>query len=223
MDYADFNAALADLVKVGLAPGLKAHGFKKSAMCFQVRGDQTWGVISVQRWRHFPTGGNPFGTPSELKFTLNTGVASDILTDFFWHCIRKRDKAVPESACDWRARIGRLMPEHTDHWWTIDRRTKLTELRAEVCAAVFDYAVPAVKSCLTTGSLLDRLLAEYAAKEYWNELNIAVLLNAIGDRKRFESFCAHADKVCRGRPSEKHILDGLRRLGWPSSTPPLPD
>jgi hypothetical protein len=90
----DVQDKFKELLKA-LAPFLKGYGYTRQGQTFRTRRDGNWGVINFQRGKY-----------AELKFTVNLGVFSQTIDNFYQEWGKDKD-APPERGCDhWRDRIG---------------------------------------------------------------------------------------------------------------------
>ena len=96
-----FKELLAD----DFSPWLKARGFKRRDTTFRRRRDTAWQIVNFQR--------SQFSDASDVPFTVNLGVALDVLYDEpSWG-----SRGWPlEYECDFRERIGQVY-RGEDHWW----------------------------------------------------------------------------------------------------------
>src|SRR5262245_17212734 len=113
---------IADVV-APLASALKAAGFRKNGLNF--RREVSPGVIRLvdvqcSQWNR----GN------EGSFTINLGVYHRALAEL--HDTSPVVDVPLVKHCVVRERIGKLMPEAEDHWWTANKATDLAELGIDV-------------------------------------------------------------------------------------------
>ncbi len=96
-----------ELLAGDFGPWLKERGFKRRDTTFRRRRDQAWQILNFQR--------SQFSDASDVPFTINLGVALDLLHDDpSW-----RSRGWPlEYECDFRERIGQLH-KGEDHWWRV--------------------------------------------------------------------------------------------------------
>jgi hypothetical protein len=45
----------------------------------------------------------------------------------------------------WQQRIGHLLPDRQDKWWTVDTRASMESVKVEVLDAIRTYALPAIE------------------------------------------------------------------------------
>jgi hypothetical protein len=46
----------------------------------------------------------------------------------------------------WHRRIGKVMPQGEDHWWSLEPTDNLEDVAWEVSSAVRDYLLPAIQA-----------------------------------------------------------------------------
>jgi len=62
----------------------------------------------------------------------------------------------PDYACHWaNTRIGSLMPDRRDKWWTLSDESSYAPIASEVTKAVAKLAIPLIKPHLTEQGLLE--------------------------------------------------------------------
>ncbi|WP_394537640.1 DUF4304 domain-containing protein [Lysobacter enzymogenes] len=120
------------VIAQGLVPLLKAHGFAKSARTFHRQRDGRWHVVNVQA-----SSGNSAG---QARFTLNLGLYLPEL-DALAGNAAVTDKP-KEYDCTLRERIGLLMPQARDHWWTLAPDTDADALAADLAQAMSAHGLP---------------------------------------------------------------------------------
>lgn len=113
---------------------LRDAGYSKRGTCFRIKSDGNVGMIDFQR--------SSDSSASAIKFTVNLGVVSGEL-------LRRWD---PEkdlmkegiSGAHLRERIGVLMPEKEDRWWTVTS-LPVAAIKAEVANLIATLVVPFVR------------------------------------------------------------------------------
>jgi hypothetical protein len=126
---------------------LRAAGFRSSGHRWTIESPETIGVLDFQR--------SSSSSRQSVRFTINLGVFSRpvarfLRSDSAHHAPRIED-------CHWRQRIGLLLPQHSDHWWTISPECDLTALSEELRHVLREFAIPAVVSRLSAPALLNEL------------------------------------------------------------------
>jgi hypothetical protein len=155
-----------------LAPALKARGFTRSGLCWFLRGTGVWGDIGFQKDQH--NHGDTCG------FTVNVSVSSDRLR--FFHGV-SNFKARPRAsdACGEGHRLGFLLPQRRDIWWTFSLDSNAEATEREVEAAILGPGVAFLRQLRSDEALRDRWLANglYSARA----IDLAVLLHDLGPRE----------------------------------------
>lgn len=128
------------LLRVSIAPRLRDRGLQGSGQNYSLKSDSHWALIGFQK--------SMFSDSDRLTFTINLFVVSKEL----WEEARKERghlPAKPSANVDWSVgwskRIGHLLPEGKDYWWSLDGSTNLDSLSSEVIDAICDKAVPAMR------------------------------------------------------------------------------
>lgn len=160
------------LMKECVKPFLNDKGYSGRGNTYLINMNRNWLVVNFQK--------SGKSSSKEVLFTINLGVASVILFTFFSNAI-KRPKI---EDCHWRQRIGFLLPQHSDVWWTIDSKTKHDKLCNEIIGCLNTYALPAIESFSDDYKLRDLWLSGEAPglTEIQRLMNLYVLVKKIGPR-----------------------------------------
>jgi hypothetical protein len=120
-------------------------------------------------------------TNSEKIFTINLGVCSGELLQFFSPDLLNKKPSI--EVCHWRERIGFLLPEHQDKWWTIRTAESLNILFSELEEIIIHIAIPAIKLHLSDEQLSNEWLSGKSPglTDTQRLVNLSVLLRSIGD------------------------------------------
>jgi hypothetical protein len=171
--------SMKQLVAEQLAPLFKARGFKKSGLTFHRRVEKNYAIVQLQK--------SISSTAVGVSFTINLGVFSERVQRGLAKITWVPDVAgVPsEVACHLRQRIGPLMPEAQDKWWSIGPATDQATLGATIRSAIETHALPFLEARVSDEGLRDHWLA--GTKEPMHDLALAVLLREIGPRVQLES------------------------------------
>ena len=186
---------------------LKGNGFRKKGFTFHRRSADTCGVIQLQKSRH--------STASSISFTINVSVFSErvqrVLSALMW---MPEVVDVPmEAACHVRRRIGSLMPQRQDPWWTIGDVVQASELGAVIRLALEDHAFP----------FLDALSSDAGVRSYLAQhrdssregLVLAVLIRDLGPEGDLEPLLARLRVEASGASG---FLAAVNRLGERAAT-----
>ena len=126
---------------------LAAAGFKRKGVHLHRKVDGLFHGIHFQA--------SQWGTAAEGKFTVNLIVTSPVLyTEWIGHPF----PANPASALfPIQMRIGSLMPERRDYWWTVGSETDSSSLAIEVAGTIEHYALQFFTSYENNQALLGQL------------------------------------------------------------------
>jgi hypothetical protein len=170
---------LRELLKIHVGPALRAAGFAGSGQDFHKRAGGNWAAINVQRDR--------YSTAAELRFTVNLGTASTVvrLEDGY-----AADEPAREIVCHWRTRLGALLPEARDRWWTVRtgmRPEAIMELGGTLARMLDDTAIPKLDAMASDEAILEAVLpgGQPTAGMYPAQLDIVgPILRALGRPER---------------------------------------
>src|SRR5262249_1318628 len=92
-----------------LRPLMAANGFRRRSQNFICESPECWGVINFQKSRYSSVG--------HKSFTVNIAIASKRILQYQG---KSANAPPPSYACHWaEIRIGSLMADHKDKWWTL--------------------------------------------------------------------------------------------------------
>lgn len=133
------------LVTAEWKTALSDAGFRKRGHLFcRHHEDAVW-VIQAQS--------SSFSSALGLKMTVNLGVHIPALH----HVLAYYDRPAPAwptpPECQFRERLGFLMPEHTDRWWTVATDQAATALGRELAQLLLHYGLPALQPVGTAARL----------------------------------------------------------------------
>jgi hypothetical protein len=158
---------------------LKQRGFARRGTVFFREQFGNLGLIVLQKSQK---------TDAEaVIFTINVGVVSSRLALFF--SAPPKANHLPEpSEWHWRQRLGFLLPEGQDKWWTLGPGSNVQQIGDEIQAAL-DLAVLEIEKHIKDESLRDLWLAGRSPglTEVQRLKNLLVLVNALGPEERVAS------------------------------------
>lgn len=132
-----FKVMLRDHV----APALREAGLKGSGTAYFVPSETHWALVGFQK--------STSSDSSQVKFTVNLKVVRKDL----WHEQRTRfTSGMPERPSptlsymfEWDKRIGFVLPEGQDHWWSLRVGDAPDGVAREVLEAVRAYGLPVLR------------------------------------------------------------------------------
>lgn len=102
----EIGKRIDEVIKLGVAPLLKQHGFRKTGRNFHKAVGEMYQVANVQSTR--------LNSSDRGRFTINLGVYCERVNTIAEPSMVKRPPN--EVICTVRARIGHLMPRQDDKW-----------------------------------------------------------------------------------------------------------
>jgi hypothetical protein len=174
-------------LRARIAPVLREHGYAGSGQDFHRQFGENWAAINVQRDR--------YSTGAEVRFTINLGTKSALVLGE-----RGDDPSQPvkEVDCDWRTRIGSLLPSRRDTWWSIRsgmRDVELETLGDTIRAHLVERALPELERMSHDRAILRSVQPSQGALKPF-ELDIAApILRAVGPREEFERVLQEIDAL----------------------------
>lgn len=140
---------VAKLLSSFIAPPLRLRGFSRRGQSFTRWDRKNCQVINFQVWKER-------STDSTTVFTVNLGVFSGAL---FWFetGLMKPKKSPSVEICHWRTRLGNLLPDRQDKWWSIEQDSEIPSISEEILSAMEAHALP----------VLGHLDRDEALRELW--------------------------------------------------------
>ncbi len=205
----DARAAFNELFR-RFRPLLREAGFRRTrASTSYLIGGPNPGLLSFQKsWSSIT---------QEVEFTISIGVWSRRLAAF--HATMSEQPPVPEwpsiMDCHWRRRLGFLMPEHDDVWWTISDQTEVDELERELTPILTEIALPTLQGRISDEALRDVWLkgTDVGISDFDRLRHLTVLLAELGPRERLDEAAKDFYRLGMGRPSEPLVREHLMGLG----------
>jgi hypothetical protein len=132
--------AFTQPILVALNACLEPRGFTKSGSTFRLRTEDTICIVSLQS--------STSSTSLFAKVTVNLGVHIPALQD------AERPETNPSVwSTHWRERIGNLMPDKSDVWWSIQTTAEADIVASEIAQCVEKFALPALAEISTVSAL----------------------------------------------------------------------
>lgn len=105
-----------------LKPFFKSHHYLKKGNGFYCLKEGNYGLIVFQKGR--------MSTISNVTFTINMGIYSQVLANFFTPENTKLPGSIED--CHWTQRIKEQSPPFYEKWWSIDDQISIIELSKEI-------------------------------------------------------------------------------------------
>ncbi len=125
---------------------LKPAGFRKRRNTFMAERNDV--VLLIQLQKSLRT------TRNCLIVTINLGVFSPILRSKLGYATQRPAMIYSQ----WQERIGFLLPEHRDKWWTVCDEEQALKVAEEIAGVIVKYGLPTLEELSSTDKL--RLLWE---------------------------------------------------------------
>jgi len=174
-------------LRARIAPDLRANGYSGSGQDFHRRYRRNWAAINFQR--------SSWSTASELTFTANLGTKSALVIED-----QGGDPGTPprEVECDWRSRIGGLLPDRLDMWWTVRSdmlRAELDVLGETIAGLLIRRAMPELERMAEDRAILESFQASLRPKVLGNLDVVAPILRALGPVSEYERALSEIDAL----------------------------
>jgi hypothetical protein len=132
------GASFREIVIAAAAVVLSPCGFRKRGSVFWRKLDGLVHLVSVQS--------SVSSTASVSMVTVNIAIVCESLLD--------EGERTSVSGAHWRERLGHLMPQANDVWWTITTADEAHAAGAEIASALANCGLPALDRIRTPASLL---------------------------------------------------------------------
>jgi Domain of unknown function (DUF4304) len=177
-----------ELLAGDFSPWLKERGFKRRDTTFRRRRDAAWQIVNFQR--------SQFSDASDVRFTINLGVALDALHDEpSWG-----SRGWPlEYECDFRERIGQLH-KGEDYWWKV-RPLRPTRGVVKDVLAAFQTALPWLDAHAEPRTLLADALRDPSRVNAFGLAALVALAKKIGDEAEVDAAEAELQRWQQGERS----------------------
>jgi hypothetical protein len=185
-----------------LRPPMAANGFRRRSQNFICESPECWGVINFQKSRYSP--------PDQKSFTVNLAIASKGILQYQGKSV---SAPPPSFACHWEIRIGSLMADHKDKWWTLSDEPSYAAVELEVRKALCDLAIPLIKPHLTEQGLLELWAGKTPGSFEYPTLKYKSLVLAL--QGRFEELVPifqRIREICRGSLAEPGAEEHIAKL-----------
>lgn len=196
-----FNEMLSTIIR----PSLKQQGFTKTRQSFYYPREGNWGIINFQK--------STRSSSAEVIFTVNVGIASNRLLTFLATIDANKRPDILDT--QWQERLGRLLPENDDLWWTIDSGTNIDELGQYLLENILNYALPAIHQYIRDESLCALWLTGKSPSltNFQRLLYLTRLLKEFGPAELLETTIAALQKESAGQPCAITAVIYLDKLG----------
>lgn len=181
------------LLKDHVAPFLKADGFLRGGQCFLREGPESWAIIHFQQ--------SSKSNSTKILFTVDFGVASKRVCEFFGIQVEQK-KSI--DTCQWRQRLGMLLPGGVDRWWSIDAETDIATLGSDLVCILRDCGIPVIESLSEDAALRDIWMSGVSPglTRAQRLMNLLVLLDLLGPHSEMQSVAQELRDLVRGRAVE---------------------
>ena len=126
----------------------KNKGFKKAGQTYRLKQDNNIAIINLQKSRDY--------IPDGFKFTINIGIHFKSL--YYFDTGREINTPVLIDDCQWRTRIGELMPIKMDYWWRVQESSNLELLSSELTDNFNSILYPAIQDRISDKLYINELL-----------------------------------------------------------------
>jgi len=168
---------------------LENRGLSKFRERYYLKLKENWGIIQFQLSRK--------STKTIVQFTVNLGVASTrILRVFSPQRVQNPDVW----DCHWRIRLGNLINQDTDFWWTIDDNTSIITLSQIILDNIVNYGLPEIGKYIDDESLRDLWMAGQSPSltDGQRLKYLMTLIKEIGPKDKLEFVQSELKKVFSG-------------------------
>ncbi|MDP9178986.1 MAG: DUF4304 domain-containing protein [Gemmatimonadota bacterium] len=179
-------------------------GFARTKRSFWIQSGNNIGIIDVQKSRK--------STADRVLFTLNLGVWSDRVGSFVAGGTKSHPPEVDD--CHWRERIGFLLPDREDKWWTINESDDAAAVIDDVGPVMESVAVPAVIAHINDDALRDEWLMDKSPglTNVQRLMYLSILLKEIGPQDALSGVVADLKRNSQGKLTEAIVTRHVQKL-----------
>jgi hypothetical protein len=183
----------SEMISRVVSPPLKKLGYKKMGNAFYISVEGNWGIIDFQPSQKLVS--------NQITFSINIGIASKRVLNFLGFDGENHRPDIWDTQL--RVRLGHLMPENNDIWWTVDQETNVDELGQLISDLVTKFAIPAIQAYITDESLRDLWIAGKSPSltEFQRLLYLSVLAKQIGPVDILEPNINALQRLTLNKPS----------------------
>lgn len=127
----------------------KKKGFKKNGHVFRLNQANNIAIIYLQKSKD--------NIPNGTKFTINIGIYFKSL-DYFNSGEDVKNPIIND--CQWKVRIGNLMQNKSDYWWTIQENSDLNLLSSELIDIFNSIILPAIQDRISDELYIEKLIKD---------------------------------------------------------------
>lgn len=191
-----------ELIK-GISSLLKEQCFSRKGNCFYLRQGNNWGLIDFQKSRK--------SSADEVLFTINIGICSGALLEFFSPELIEKKPSI--EVCQWRERLGFLLPRRQDKWWSV-REAAIDSLLDELAGYLLKIAIPEIKAHVNDKQLCDEWLSGKSPglTDIQRLMNLSVLLKTTGSENSLGGILKELEDKSIGKPTAFMVKQHLQNL-----------
>jgi Domain of unknown function (DUF4304) len=190
------------------AKRLASAGFKRKGLHLNRKVGELFHAIQFQA--------SQWGTAAEGQFTVNLIVTSPVLYEEW---IGRPFPANPASALfPVRMRIGSLMPQRSDHWWTVGSDTDISSLATEVANTIEHCAIQFFTSYESSEALLSQLRQGKCPGCTATQADVvhALVANSLGYKAEALEACKKALSESKVPSFSERVVSLAQKLGLPT-------
>lgn len=182
---------------------LKPFGYKKQGNSFYKEEAGNIGIINIQK--------SSKSNAEQAVFTLNLGISAGRILQFLHP--EKTIKKPNLDDCSWALRIGDLVANHQDLWFSFHDEGSLKTVSNEVSTLLLQQVVPFIDNHLTDEKLLPLLQQRIFGKSDSDRLlHLAILLKLTDKSVEMLTVLHELDALTRGYPVATLFQPVIERL-----------
>lgn len=186
-----------------IAPILSEFGFSRKKHLFYSKPNGNWKIIHFQK--------SLSSTADVVIFTIELGIASAKLFEFFGRKISGPPKI---EDCHWRQRIGFLLPDHKDYWWTIKSWEEASGLIDPLTETLVTLAIPELNALQSDLALRDHWASGNSGglTEVQRLITLSTLVKAYGPAETLPLLITEMKRLSEGRPYSSTVDLHIKKL-----------
>lgn len=192
-----------------VAPLLKGRGFTRSGQIFRAPRGENRMLIAFQK--------SVKSSADHVVFTATLGVWSHRVAQFDW--LGEMNQQPSIDRCHWTRRLGELLPEQQDHWWTLTGTVRDAQVAQEVTQLLTERALPLLSQMSSDEELRDVWLTGNAPglTEFQRLMYLSSLLRSVGPAPALGPVLDELRKETAGTPLSSIARAHISRLTSPAN------
>lgn len=194
-----YKSLISDVVY----PVLKDHEFRLDKESLFSENEEIITLVGFQK--------SSKSTKDSFVFTINIGFLVKRISLFKRGSVTQQPE--PDD-CHWKMRIGFLLDDRKDKWWTLSNEADFSALSGELKGIVAERVLPLLKNYSSVDSFINFWLSGKAQgiTDFERMINLSVLLKQAGRTEDLKSVIEQLNNIPNEKPVYLTGQDHIKRL-----------